>query len=245
MLVLRYTHPQDREYKVPLNFYIAGKEIPLGLILITLMLFGIAIVNLFTKPAATVSGVAFPDCCFSDLNFPRKRIQKEARPNALRARPIQSRAVRRSDSRKCGRKTRQHHCSGEHVPHAPSITWAKPQVRIAPSAGRQKSSCCTCGSFAARRPGEYDLAPDQLFSTIEQLLFTARVLSIAEKEGKPVRLAVVAANDLWEAILRTAGNLESGSIVLGSSAKMPITEQAREIGIAWERMPEPHPARTS
>ncbi len=55
--------------------------------------------------------------------------------------------------------------------------------------------------------GEYDLAPDQLFSTIEQLLFT-KVLAVAEKEGKPVRLAVAAANDLWEGILRTAANLD-------------------------------------
>ncbi len=48
-------------------------------------------------------------------------------------------------------------------------------------------------------------------------------------------------NDLWEAILRTAANLESSTIVLGSSAKAPVTEQAREIGIAWERMPSPRP----
>ena len=38
VLVLRYTHPQDREFRVPLNFTIAGKEIPLGLALITLVL---------------------------------------------------------------------------------------------------------------------------------------------------------------------------------------------------------------
>ncbi len=91
--------------------------------------------------------------------------------------------------------------------------------------------------------GEYDLAPDQLFSTIEQLLFT-KVLAVAEKEGKPVRLAVVAANDLWEGILRTAENLQSSTIVAGSSSKMAIAEQAREIGIAWERMPEPRPRVT-
>src|SRR6202040_3988865 len=81
--------------------------------------------------------------------------------------------------------------------------------------------------------GEYDLEPDQLFSPIEQMLFT-KVLSIAEKEGKPVRLSLAAANDLWEGILRTASNLESSSIVLGSSSKMPLTEQSREIGISWE-----------
>ena len=84
------------------------------------------------------------------------------------------------------------------------------------------------------------LRPDQLFSTIEQLLFT-KVLALAEKEGKSVRLAVAASNDLWDGILRAASNLQSSSIVVGSSSKMPINEQAREVGVAWERMQEPRP----
>lgn len=88
--------------------------------------------------------------------------------------------------------------------------------------------------------GEYDLSPDQLFSTIEQLLFT-KVLEIAEKEGKQVRLAVASTNDLWEGILRAAENLQSSTLVLGSSAKMSIDEQARTVGLAWERMPSPKP----
>src|SRR6202007_2186135 len=59
VLVIRYTHPGDREYRVPLNFHLFGKEIPLGLSLITLILFLIAIVNLFTKPNATIAGLIF------------------------------------------------------------------------------------------------------------------------------------------------------------------------------------------
>src|SRR5580700_3120528 len=59
VLVLRYTHPQKREFRVPLNFHIAGKEIPLGLGLITLVLLLVAVVNLFTKPDATVAGLIF------------------------------------------------------------------------------------------------------------------------------------------------------------------------------------------
>jgi hypothetical protein len=59
-----------------------------------------------------------------------------------------------------------------------------------------------------------------------------------------VRLAVASANDLWESILRTAANLESSAIVVGASSKMSSAEQAREIGLAWERMPEPHPRVT-
>lgn len=109
-------------------------------------------------------------------------------------------------------------------------------------AGRKQAEVVVLHVQILRRAtsGEYDLAPDQLFSTIEQLLFT-KVLSTAEKEGKPVRLAVAAATDLWEGILRTAANLQSSTIVAGSSSKMTITEQAREIGMAWERMLEPRP----
>ena len=59
VLVMRYTHPSGREFSVPLNLRIAGVEIPLGLGLITLTLFLIAIVNLFTKPSATVAGLTF------------------------------------------------------------------------------------------------------------------------------------------------------------------------------------------
>ena len=106
-----------------------------------------------------------------------------------------------------------------------------------------RSWCFTCRSCNAPHPGKTDLEPDQLFSSVEQQLFT-KVLSVAEKEGKPVRLAVAAANDLWESILRTAANLESCSIVIGSSSRVSTAELAREIGISWERMPDPRPRVT-
>src|SRR5689334_21808183 len=54
MFVLRYSEPDapTREWKVPLNPTIAGREFPLGLGVITLSLFSAAIINLFTKQAA-------------------------------------------------------------------------------------------------------------------------------------------------------------------------------------------------
>src|SRR5260370_9226204 len=57
--VLRYTRPGQREFQVPLNFHFRGVQIPVGLGLITLTLFLIAVVNLFTKPVATVAGGIF------------------------------------------------------------------------------------------------------------------------------------------------------------------------------------------
>src|SRR5439155_14350421 len=58
VLVLRVRR-HDQEYKVPLNISIAGREIPVGLLLTTLTLFLVAIANLFSKKIATESGIAF------------------------------------------------------------------------------------------------------------------------------------------------------------------------------------------
>src|SRR5207302_10201663 len=51
--------PGQREFQVPFNFYVRGVQVPVGLILITLTLFLIAVTNLFTKPVATMAGGAF------------------------------------------------------------------------------------------------------------------------------------------------------------------------------------------
>jgi hypothetical protein len=88
--------------------------------------------------------------------------------------------------------------------------------------------------------GEVEFEADQLFGSIEQYLFT-KALSMAEQRGKPIRLAVVAANDLWDGILRAGVNLQSSTIVLGRSTKMGVAEQARQFGLAWEALPDPRP----
>ena len=78
VLVLRYTHPQDREYRVPLNPVIFGKEIPVGLGLITLVLFAIAVINLFTKPAATIAGITFTVLLFTVFEISEHRMRVRA-----------------------------------------------------------------------------------------------------------------------------------------------------------------------
>src|SRR4029077_8757599 len=59
VLVLRYKQPGKRDFRVPLNFTVGNVEIPVGLGLITLTLFALSIMNLFTKQVATIAGVAF------------------------------------------------------------------------------------------------------------------------------------------------------------------------------------------
>jgi hypothetical protein len=88
--------------------------------------------------------------------------------------------------------------------------------------------------------GEYELTHDQLFSLEEQKLFT-RALELAEKKGKTVHLAVAAATEKWEAILRAAQSLQSSAVALGMSPNSTVVEDARIAGLAWERLPDPKP----
>jgi hypothetical protein len=91
--------------------------------------------------------------------------------------------------------------------------------------------------------GEYELEPEQFFSSEEQTLFT-RALALAEKKGKSIHLAVAAATEKWDAILRAAQSLKSAVVVLGLSPNHPVAEEARVAGLAWEHLAEPKPELT-
>src|ERR1700687_4440957 len=86
--------------------------------------------------------------------------------------------------------------------------------------------------------GEYEVEAEQLFSLEEQQLFT-RALGLAEKKGKTIHLAVAAATEKWDGILRAAQSLRSSTVVLGPSPTRPVTEEARIAGMAWERLSDP------
>jgi amino acid transporter len=235
VLVLRYTQPNAREFKVPLNIRIRGREIPTGVVLITTVLLATAVINLFTKPAATVSGVIFSGLLFIGFTISEKRVQKsrgeshvevdkfnisqadELSPDTLGVRPGNILVA-------VGNEYNLHHLEG-------ALRRAKRGHTELVVLHVQLLQPLTVAT---------DFSADQMFSTIEQTLFT-RVLALAEKEGKPVRLALAATNELWDGILRAATNLQSTVIVAGNSATASIEEQARLIGDAWERMAAPRP----
>ena len=71
VLVLRFKNHDVRGYKVPFNIRIAGREIPIGLALITIALFLLACINVVTKQVATISGSSFHPCFFHDVRADR------------------------------------------------------------------------------------------------------------------------------------------------------------------------------
>ncbi len=237
VLVLRYKQPGEREYQVPLNFRIGGVEIPVGLGLIALILFAIAVVNLFTKPAATVSGVVFSILLFLVFTFSERSARRTAGAGNMQAMD-QFNLEQESELTPAALDVRPGNIlvpvSNIHkLYHLGNVL-----DRIKP--GRRDVVVLHVRLLRRSASGEYDLEAQQLFGSIEQQLFS-QALAIAEKRGKSIRLAVVAANDLWEGILRAAESLESSTIVFGHSAKWSSEEEARHIGEAWEKLGDPKP----
>jgi hypothetical protein len=235
VLVLRFRQPGVREFRVPLNVRIGRIEIPAGLAAITVTLFALCLINLFTKQVATISGVAFTIVLFVVFTLSEKSTRKRATahaeldqfnlesredltPETLRVRPggtlvmVRNYNALHNLSAVLDRvDTHQHDVVVLHL-------------RFIQRAGG----------------GEYELEPEQLFSLEEQRLFT-RALELAEKKGKTIHLAVAAATDKWEAVLRAAQNLRASTVALGASPNTPVIEEARVAGLAWERLPEPKP----
>jgi magnesium transporter len=82
-----------------------------------------------------------------------------------------------------------------------------------------------------------DGADDPRPTPSERLLF-ARVLAIAERDARPVRLLVVPDRDVPDSIIATALRLDSSEVHVGESQTISADAQATLLGEAWERAPK-------
>lgn len=234
MLILRWKYHGERGWKVPLNIRIGKTEIPIGLISVFLVLSTTAVVNLFTKSVATVSGVIFAAAFFVIFSLSER--------NNKRRHDLTSRQMRE-------------HFQLEHQdtvglsaldirPGAVIVT-----MRDAATPFALKWALTHTNTeeqdivvLAARMMGvggpEYVEASEQLFSEHEQMLFT-KAVSVAESFGKHISLLVVPAGDIFAALVRTANSLDVAAVVSGLSSKLTAEEQAYHVGQAWEALPEP------
>ena len=238
VLVLRFTEPENRQWKVPGNFHIGKTEIPIGLGLISLLLFATAVVNLFTKQLATISGVAFSAALFGVFTISERLNKKTA-------------------------SGQQHELEQFRVNASEELTAADMEVRpgnilvavrdpknlsylrdILVKTDTVKQDVVVMTARVIHREhsfsGNESMDTSDIFEQYEQELFTA-VVNLAEKEGKHVSLLVAPTNDVFDSILVTAQRLVSSQIVCGLSNQLSPEEQGKLSGDAWERLPEPKP----
>jgi amino acid transporter len=235
VLVLRYKQPEEPEWKVPLNFRIGGKELPLGLGLITLVLFAVAITNLFTKKVATIWGLAFTTVIFLTFTISeRYNRRKKSHGGDLEKFRLVTQEILSQESVKLR--------PGNVLVAVRNPYELRHLKRVLERIDTRKLDivALTVKRVSSHGSGGFELEPDQIFTDRIAQLFTM-VVSHAEKAGKHVELLVVPGRDYNRAIVEVAQRLKSNLVVMGLSAKMTAAQQAKAFGDAWERLPAPRP----
>jgi amino acid transporter len=234
MLVLRWKYHGERGWKVPPNLRIGKIEIPIGLLSVFLVLLSTAIVNLFTKSVATVSGIIFAAAFFVIFSISER---ENLRKHALTARQMKDHF----------QLEHQDTVSAESVAIRPGGVMVTMRDATNPLAlkwalSRTRTQDQDVVVISVRLMGvggpEYLSAEQQSFSEHEQMLFT-KAVSVAESFGKKVSLLVVPAGDVFTALVQGASSMEMDSVVSGLSTRMTAEDQAFHMGQAWEALPEP------
>jgi amino acid transporter len=231
MLVLRWKYHGERGWKVPPNLRIGNFEIPIGLLSVFLVLLSTAVVNLFTKSVATVSGCVFAAAFFIVFSVSERQ---NLRKHAITARQMKDQfQLEHQDT--VSRESAAIRPGGVMVTmrddaNPLALKWTLSRTNT----DDQDVVVISVRMMGAGGP-EYLSAEEQSFSEHEQMVFT-KAVSVAESFGKKVSLLVVPAGDVFAALVQGANSLEMDSVVSGVSSKLTAEEQAFHMGQAWEAL---------
>lgn len=238
VVVLRFKR-HDQEYKHPGNITIGGREIPVGLITTTLVLFLVAIANLGTKKVATIYGIAFTILLFVVFTISEhinaRKMHAEAGEKKKELEAFNLDAQSEIDD------TSVHARPGCVMVAVRDYTQIYHLQSVLRKTNLRRHDIVVVTVRLITGTGGYDLRNEQLFNSYERELFS-RVVEMAEKEGKTVDLLVVPGVRPYDALVQTAVKLKASRIVTGVSPGVESGDLAMKIGQAWERLPEPRPA---
>jgi hypothetical protein len=249
VVVLRFTEPDVKRWRVPLNFRVRGIDVPVGLTLITMILFLLAGINVLTKKTATISGVTFTLVFFAAFTVSERHRQAQKRKGTqgkARSRMEEGEIerfrveVRENLSPESLQVRPGNILVAVHDPHSLRHL-EKILEEIDPH--NVDVVVLSVNINAPVESKDLDKQAEQVVDNYETLVFS-RVVHVAEKAGKPVSLIAVVGKEPYQFILQAGHKLRSSRIVIGLSSAVSAREQQQEIRHAWEQLPAPQPTVT-
>ena len=237
MLMLRYNRHYHRIWRVPLNLKwprIGAVDFPLGLALTFLVLFGVAVINLFTKQVATVSGIAFTAGLFVIFEISERLNGPEAHAHAYG-----------EELEKFNLDLLDDHTELEPerlgLDHATrKLVAIRDPNNLAHLHRYLQDSSDGAELIALTVRTERGLASSDgghLFTKSEEKLFS-KVVKVCEDHGRGVTPLVVVSNDQQYAIAKTAHALGVEEVVMGVSAKYRADIQLENFAMHWGALDE-------
>ncbi len=228
VLILRYKEKYHRLWRMPLNltfFRPGGQDFPLGLALTFLVLLATAVINLFTKQVATISGIGFTAALFlvfvisEKINghvehaygeepekFNLELISEEmVDPVRLGLFAASKRLIAIRDPNNLAHLHR-------YLSEPDSAELIALTVRLEKGLGSSDGA--------------------QVFTDAEEKLFS-RVVKVCEDHGRAVTPLVVVSNDQQYAIARMAFLLQVDEVVMGVSARFNPDTQLEHFAMHW------------
>jgi amino acid transporter len=228
VLILRYKDKYHRLWRMPLNlkwFRPGGKDFPLGLALTFTVLFATAVINLFTKQVATISGVSFTLALFVIFEISEKINGQVAHPYGEEPEKFNLQLIEESQVDSIG--------LGLFAPHKKLIAIRDPGNLA--HLHRYLSERDDAELIALTVRTEKGLASSdggQIFSDAEGKLFS-KVVKVCEDHGRAVTPLVVVSNDQVYAIARMAFLLSVDEVVMGVSARFNPDVQLENFAMHW------------
>ncbi len=228
VLILRYKDKYHRLWRMPLNlkfFRPGGKDFPLGLALTFTILFATAVINLFTKQVATISGVSFTLALFVIFEISEKINGQVAHEYGEEPEKFNLELIDESqvDSIGLGLFATQKKLIAIRDPN--NLAHLHRYLSERDGAELIALSVRTEKGLASSDGG-------QIFSAAEEKLFS-RVVKVCEDHGRAVTPLVVVSNDQVYAIARMAFLLSVDEVVMGVSARFNPDVQLENFAMHW------------
>ncbi len=226
MVVLRYKDKTPREYKVPLNIRVGGREIPVGLILIFLVLVITAVLNFFTKEVATGGGLIFTGSLLLVFVLSERAHERRLRGAAHEHLDHFNRAtVDEVTPASLGLKR----------PYRKLVAIRSPQnlfmLERALAETDPETTEVVVMTAKLLPTGEAHGGRTELDS-YDIHLMTA-VVERAEKAGKGVKPIILPTNNPLHTVLRVARDIGAQEVVMGASNKYTADEQLEQLDLYW------------